>query len=151
MNDKKPKKISPERKALYYTGMGLTGIGILLFLSVFFTAFTGDPFEMMESRGNPMANGFIGFILIGIGGVVMNLGARGAAGSGLILDPEKAREDLHPFTSAAGGMISDALEEVDLLKKRSEEPEEVIRIRCPQCKELNEEDARFCKSCGKEL
>ena len=28
---------------------------------------------------------------------------------------------------------------------------EVVKIRCPQCKSLNEEDAKFCKSCSKEI
>lgn len=141
------KKISPERKGLYYAGMAMMGIGIILFLSVFFIAFTGDPFA---HEGNFMQNGFFGFILIGIGSFVMNLGARGAAGSGFVLDPEKAREDLTPYTKAAGGMLKDALEEIDLSSSKSVQ-KEVVRIRCPHCKELNEEDARFCKSCGKEI
>lgn len=138
---------------MYYIGMGMTIIGVMLFLSVFVIAFTGDPFELMASGRNPMANGIFGFILIFIGGIVMNIGARGAAGSGLILDPDKAREDLNPYASAAGRLINDALEEVDVLKKGGSggDAEEVIRIRCRECGELNEEDAKFCKNCGKAL
>lgn len=147
------KKISNERKALYYVGMGMMIIGVILFLSVFVTAFTGDPFDMMYSGKNPMANGFIGFIMIFIGSIVMNIGARGAAGSGLILDPDKAREDLNPYASAAGRLINDALDEVDVLKRdgSGKDAEEVIRIRCRECRELNEDDAKFCKNCGKTL
>lgn len=150
MDNQKPrdkKKISPERKGLYYTGMAMMGIGIIFFLSVFFIAFTGDPFSY---EGNFMQNGFYGFILIGAGTFVMNLGARGAAGSGLVLDPEKAREDLTPYTKAAGGMLKDALEEIDLPSVKSGE-KEVVRVRCIHCRALNEEDARFCKNCGKEM
>jgi len=147
------KKISNERKALYYIGMGMMIIGVILFLSTFVVAFMGNPFEMMASGRNPMGNSIIGFIMIFIGGIVMNIGARGAAGSGLILDPDKAREDLNPYASAAGRLINDALDEVDVLKKdgRGEDAEEVIRIRCRECGELNEEDAKFCKNCGKVL
>lgn len=147
------KKISNERKALYYVGMGMMIIGVILFLSVFVTAFTGDPFEMMYSGRNPMANGFVGFVMIFIGSIIMNIGARGAAGSGLILDPDKAREDLNPYASAAGRLINDALDEVDVLKKGGieKEADEIIKIRCRECGELNEEDAKFCKNCGKTL
>ncbi len=127
--------------------MAMMGIGIILFMSVFFIAFTGDPFAY---EGNFMQNGFYGFILISAGTFVMNLGARGAAGSGLVLDPEKAREDLTPYTKAAGGMLKDALEEIDLPSTKSGE-KEVVRVRCIHCRALNEEDARFCKNCGKEM
>lgn len=139
------KEISKNRKTLYYVGNGITLIGIILFLSVFFTAFL-NPFGMMGSS-NPMANGFIGFILIIIGQFISVLGARGAAGSGLILDPKQAREDLKPYSSQVGGMINDALDEVDLINNEKE----IIKIRCQSCKTLNDEDAKYCKKCGAEL
>lgn len=139
------KEISKNRKTLYYVGNGITLIGIILFLSVFFIAFL-NPFAMFNSV-NPLANGFIGFILIIIGVVISNIGARGVAGSGLILDPKQAREDLHPYSSQVGGMINDALEEVDLVS----DSKEVIKIRCQSCKTLNDEDAKYCKKCGAEL
>ena len=101
----------------------------------------------MMGSSNPMANGFIGFILIIIGQSISILGARGLAGSGLILDPKQAREDLKPYSSQVGGMINDALEEVDLLN----ESKEVIKVRCPSCKTLNDEDAKYCKKCGAQL
>jgi len=139
------KEISKNRKTLYYVGNGISLIGFILFLSVFFTAFL-NPFDMMSSS-NPMANGFIGFILIIIGQSISILGARGLAGSGLLLDPKQAREDLKPYSSQVGGMINDALEEVDLLN----ESKEVIKVRCPSCKTLNDEDAKYCKKCGAQL
>ncbi|NTW90539.1 MAG: zinc ribbon domain-containing protein [Erysipelotrichaceae bacterium] len=139
------KEISKNRKTLYYVGNGITLIGIILFLSVFFIAFL-NPFAMFNSV-NPMANGFIGFILIIIGVVISNIGARGVAGSGWILDPKQAREDLKPYSSQVGGMINDALEEVELIS----DSKEVVKIRCQSCKTLNDEDAKYCKKCGAEL
>ena len=139
------KEISKNRKTLYYVGNGLTAIGFILFLSVFFVAFL-NPFAMFGSS-NPMANGFIGFILIIIGQFVSNIGARGAAGSGLILDPKQAREDLKPYSTQVGGMINDVLDEVDI----KPESKEVVKVRCQSCKTLNDEDAKYCKKCGATL
>ena len=48
----------------------------------------------------------------------MGIAARGLAGSGVVLDPEKARTDVEPWTRMAGGMVGDALDEagIDLRK-----------------------------------
>ena len=82
----------------------------------------------------------------------MRLGARGAAGSGILLDPDKAREDFKPYTEAAGGMINDVMENIDSIHHTEpSERKEVVRIRCLSCGTLNEEDAKFCKSCGKTI
>ena len=143
---KHTKDISSGRKTLYYVGMGMVGIGFILFMSTFVMVIFFDPFSMSY---NPMGNAIIGFIMIAIGGFIQQVGARGDAGSGVILDPKKAREDLHPYTSAFGGMVSDVLDEVKDSDRTSQK--EVIKIRCPQCSSLNDEDARFCKSCGKML
>jgi hypothetical protein len=45
--------------------------------------------------------------MIVIGAVISNIGARGAAGSGILLDPEQARDDLEPFSRMHGGMLKD--------------------------------------------
>lgn len=139
-------KISKERKAAYYVGMGMMIVGFLLFFSVFFSGFTNDPFS-----GNvpSFQNAPIGMLLLIAGSIVMGIGAKGKAGSGLVLDPEKAREDLRPFSEAAGGIIHDAIGNIDAI--HSNEAKEVIKIRCRNCHALNEEDAKFCKACGKEL
>jgi len=108
------KELSNNRKVLYYTGNLISVIGFLSFISVFFTAFLSNPFEMMSSSYNPMAPAFIGIFLIIIGQFISNIGLKGKAGSGLILDPNQAREDLKPYSSQVGGMINDALEEIDL-------------------------------------
>ena len=143
-------KLSKERKATYYIGFGLIIIGFLLFFSVFFS-FIG----MMngEFRIPPFQNAVIGILLVGVGSILRNVGAKGAAGSGIILDPEKAREDLKPFNEAKGEMINDVISNIDVVDHltKQHETKEVIKIKCRNCGGLNDEDAKFCKGCGKEL
>ncbi|HBN84077.1 MAG TPA: hypothetical protein DDZ89_09555 [Clostridiales bacterium] len=145
-------KISKERKVTYYIGIGMMVLGFILFISVFFFTATmmNDPFG---SRLPPFGNAVVGMVLLIAGALVKNIGARGTAGSGLLLDPEKAREDLKPFNEAKGGMINDALSNIDVVNKiaQSQQGKEVIKIRCKSCGGLNDEDAKFCKGCGKPI
>lgn len=122
------KQISPERKFIYYLGLGLIALGVILFLS----GFISGPLEGMERFGETPAffkRGIFGVGSIIIGLVLTSIGAKGAAGSGLILDPERARNDLKPFN----------------------EVKEVIKIKCGKCSTLNDVDSKFCKGCGEEL
>jgi hypothetical protein len=142
-------EISDERKALYYIGAVVIGAGILLFVSNFFFIARGPehPFDMSY---NPMpgmvARALGGMALMVIGGALRTVGARGAAGSGLVLDPRQARQDLKPWAQTAGGLVKDALDEVN---PSLEAPAEtVVKVRCPKCRALNDEDAKFCKQCG---
>lgn len=159
-------KISKERKTIYYVGLGLVIVGVILFISSFFIGFSGSGMHHgMPGFGMGGAEfdmgmpkffkiGLSGMISIIAGGVMMNVGAKGAAGSGILLDPEQAREDLKPFSSAAGGMINDVIENIDMVKNKEEntkESNQVIRVRCRACGELNDEDAKFCKSCGERM
>ncbi len=147
-------KIPQERKAIYYAGLILIIVGFILFLSVFFSfaSIMNNP-DTMFDKGPSFGNAIIGMIFIIIGGIVMNIGAKGAAGSGIILDPEKAREDLKPFNEAKGGMINDVISNVDIVDKlvSPQEEKQIIKIKCRSCGSLNDEDAKFCKSCGQEL
>ncbi|HWI63036.1 MAG TPA: zinc ribbon domain-containing protein [Symbiobacteriaceae bacterium] len=141
--------MSEGRKAAYYLGGGLMVLGFLLFISNFFLV-GQEPAHMLGYGGpDPMAGmafrGVGGMVLIIAGAFIRNVGARGAAGSGLILDPKQAREDLKPWAQTAGGLVKDALEEVHT-ETQAQEP--VVKVRCPKCKALNDEDARFCKQCG---
>ena len=80
-----------------------------------------------------------------------NIGAKGLAGSGVILDPEQAREDVEPWSRMGGGVLQDALSEVDVVNRiedRLDSPEPEIKIRCPNCRALNDETAKFCNQCG---
>lgn len=140
------KEISEERKMLYYGGIGVTVIGFIFFFSGFLSFANPDRMLMTGSMGSVIVGPFIGVILIAVGGFMRNVAARGVAGSGLVLDPKKAREDLSPWSSMAGGMINDALEETNIGSKK-----EVIKVRCKNCSELNEEDAKFCKNCGEKI
>lgn len=144
-------KISKERKVTYYIGIGMIILGFILFISVFFSV--AGSMNSMTMKMPPFQNAVIGMLLIIGGGIVMNIGAKGAAGSGLLLDPDQAREDLKPFNEAKGEMINDVISNIDVVDRltKPQEKEEIIKIRCRSCGSLNDEDAKFCKSCGKQL
>ena len=79
------------------------------------------------------------------GQAIRAVGARGLSGSGVVLNSERARQDLRPYTTASGGMIRDALDGADLdLGQRQSAPAPAIMIRCVECKKLNEETDKFC-------
>lgn len=110
-----PRRQIPQgRRAIVYVGRVLMAIGGLVFLSSFCLV----PFEMTNgplfSRGGgpplggpsfssggspplPVLLAFPGFVLLIIGLLVSSLGMQGAAGSGLVVDPEQARKDLEPL------------------------------------------------------
>ena len=55
-------------------------------------------------------------------------------------------------TTFQGGMLSDALSEVDVLKNRSSSAAApAVKVRCPHCKALNDESDKFCGQCGRAL
>ena len=144
------KKISPQRRGLYYGGMALTALGFVMFIAVFISmAASFGNFDPMQ--GNP-AGSFVwaaaGVVLIVIGGLMKRVGARGLAGSGVMLDPEKARDDLAPYTQALGGMARDAAE---AFRGEGGQPAQAVKVRCAHCRALNDEDARFCSQCGQAL
>lgn len=153
MESPNKRQISPERKLAYYAGMVLAVIGILLFLSnfVFAIANFGD-FHDFAGRGQSMmVRAFGGMALTALGGVIAGIAARGLAGSGVLLDPERARKDVEPWSRMAGGVVQDALSEVKIVNKledRLESPEPQIKIRCRNCQALNDETAKFCNQCG---
>jgi hypothetical protein len=161
-------KISEGRKTTYYVGMVIAIVGFCLFISFFFTVLHGmrmtlSPSEALQHPGsfgemNKLAisgaiRAFIGFILFIVGGGMMRAGAMGAAGSGLILDPDKARDDLQPWAKMGGGLLGDAISESGILDKNPGAPQtgEVVKVRCPQCRTLNDEKAKFCSQCGNQL
>jgi hypothetical protein len=161
-------KLSEGRKATYYVGMALTVVGFILFISFFFTVLkfirmNTSPSSML---GNPDAFGMMGkiavagwlralagVIIIAVGAGLMRTGALGVAGSGLVLNPDKARDDLQPWAKMGGGLLGDAISESGILEKNPAPPEtgEVVRVRCPQCRALNDEKAKFCNQCGNQL
>ncbi|TWT88435.1 hypothetical protein Mal64_19160 [Pseudobythopirellula maris] len=114
----KRKQVSEGRKAVYYVGMGMSLLGLLLFLSTFVTfAMNFGNFNNFRGRAQSgMLRAFSGVVLLIAGGAVTTVGRAGLAGSGLVLDPEKAREDVEPWSRMSGGMLKDTLDEagVDL-------------------------------------
>lgn len=140
--------ISEERKSAFYLGTGLMVLGGILFLSTFVTFMVhfGDFTNFESNAKSSMIRAFGGLILLIAGSVIRGMGAHGLAGSGVVLDPERARKELEPFSRMKGGMIKDALDEADLnLGGRSER---VVMIKCMSCGKLNEEDSKFCQECG---
>jgi len=148
-------RISPERKTAYYVGNGIALLGLLLFLSVFVTtALNFGNFDNFDGQARSAGlRAISGILLIIIGSVIHNVGARGLAGSGVMLDPEKAREDLKPYSHMTGGMISDTLDKANLGDHFGvgSQPERVVMLKCSQCRFLNEEDSKFCQECGSEI
>ncbi len=152
-------KLSNQRKATYYIGMGMTILGFILFISIFFSVIgmmnggvnSLDPFA--SNKGPSFGRPLVGMLLMIVGQFVMRVGARGGAGSGIILDPDRAREDLKPYTEAAGGMINDVISNIDAFDQKQEptETKEIIKVRCRDCSTLNDEDSKFCKACGKPI
>jgi len=110
------KQISPERQGVYYFGMALVVVGSLSFASVFvsFALHFGD-FSLGPEFGRSfIIRAVLGVVLIGAGNALMGVGRMGAAGSGIVLDPERAREDVEPWARMAGGVVKDALDEAGI-------------------------------------
>ncbi len=143
--------ISEGRKAAFYLGLALMMAGGLLFISVFITGALhfGDFGNFEANARSSMLRGFGGMALLIVGAIVRGVGARGLAGSGMVLDPEQARRDLEPYSRMAGGMMKDALGEARL--DLGGKPERVVMVKCPACGRLNEEDSRFCQECGSKI
>jgi hypothetical protein len=136
--------------------MALTGIGFVTFLSFFVTGVMNfGNFENFEGQARSAGiRGFGGIVLVIIGAALMNIGAKGWAGSGVVLDPNRARKDVEPWSRMGGGILNDALSEVEVAKKleeRLEPPAAQVKIRCRQCQALNDEKAKFCDQCSAAL
>lgn len=146
------KQISDGRKAAFYIGTVIAGLGLLSFLSTFVTfASNFGNFHDFEARGQSIAGRALGgMIMMMVGGAIRGIGARGLAGSGVVLDPEQARDELEPYSRMAGGMVKDALDEADVSLGAGAR-EQVVMIRCRECGKLNEEDSKFCQECGKPI
>lgn len=121
-------QISGERQTMYYLGLVLTIIGFLVFISIFVSAASsmGDPMMGLGlDPGSMLLRGVIGIGLIIAGSVVRSVGARGAAGAGVVLDPQQARRDLEPWSRMAGGMLQDAVDESGLRAENSAAADEL--------------------------
>jgi hypothetical protein len=109
------RQVSPARQGSYYLGMVLSVIGGLIFLSTFLSVAMqmGGPPEF-GSGGSIAIRAVIGMGMMIAGKALMTVGKVGLAGSGVVLNPERARHDVEPWSRATGGMISDALDEAGI-------------------------------------
>lgn len=165
------KNISEGRKAGYLLGrmVSIAGGGCCLLTFVIFAL------SAMGRDGPNPAIFFLfllGMVLGVVGSIISNVAAKGLAGSGVILDPEKAREDLEPYARMSGGLTRDAMDEAGIpLEKVGQlidrlgtggtgasggppaggAVQKVIMIKCQSCGKLNEEDSKFCQECGVKL
>jgi hypothetical protein len=115
----KQKQISPERKGVYYIGKGLSVVGMVTFFSIFvLVAMNSGNIHDFDDSSIPV-RAVVGFALIAIGMWLQNIGEKGLAGSGVILDPEKARKDLEPWARMGGGVVKDALDEAGIRMNES--------------------------------
>ncbi len=105
------RNISEGRKTTYYIGMGVAGLGGLIFFSSFLFVGIGMLSGSFGMAKMMVITGPLGMFLLIAGGVIRGIGAKGLAGSGIILDPEQAREDVEPWSRMTGGVIKDALDE----------------------------------------
>ena len=118
-----------------------------------------SPNAYRTERANPISNALWGMGLMVVGGMLMSFGSRGLAGSGVILDPQQAREDLKPWSHMAGGMIDDAATQSQTLSRitgsanqsNASEEQQTVKVRCATCRTLNDEEAKFCDECGAAL
>lgn len=110
------KQISAERKSTYYLGMVLIVIGGILFFSIFIRGVMHfGNFDNFETNPrSSMFRVFAGMALVILGGIISSIGTRGKAVSGVVLDPENARQEMDLFNRIGGGMVKDAQDEADL-------------------------------------
>ncbi len=157
------KKRSEERKVLYYIGLFLTILGILIFFSTFFVMFDDIPsgrdlgsnfLSFGDSMYSFAGRGFGGFIIISVGAILMNIGRANLR----ILAPEQTEEDLESWNRSRDE-VDDTLDKEDVVRGLTTKPGSsdnyrekiVVKVRCPFCRELNDEDARFCTKCGRTI
>jgi len=153
MSENPPRKaprIPVNRRTAYNVGTVLTVLGVIVIVGSFATLLTG--FGNMSLMQGPPAGFlwfFIGMLLTAAGAVVRRVAARGLAGSGVVLNPEQAREDLKPFTHAIGGALRDASE--GFHEGGPVQAATQIMVRCSHCQALNPEEAKYCNQCGVSL
>jgi len=173
------RQISPERQSLFTFGTVLMAIGLIVIVVAFIGFVTssqnavggsGPSFNVTMVDGQPVSQlaqrstndpfdwliaCVVGMVITTAGGSMRHLAARGVAGSGLVLDPERARGDLEPWARMGGGLLKDAIEESGLPVGRNApgasatEPD--VKVRCPKCRALNDESAKFCGQCAAPL
>ncbi|HPF13522.1 MAG TPA: hypothetical protein PLJ12_04585 [Planctomycetota bacterium] len=154
-----PRTISEPRRFAFYLGRGLGLVGFLLFASVFVTGCMNfGNFDHFEADvKSSMFRALTGVGLIVVGGILSQVGRLGAAGSGLLLDPQRVRRDLEPLMRQGADMLEDLAGDVAsdvgprAETKTTTNVTTKIMVRCGHCSALNPEAATACNECGAPL
>jgi ribosomal protein L40E len=141
------KQFSSARKLVFYSGYLFMVCGAVLFLSAPLLILNGSLAFTPSFLFSMFLRALAGMALIALGLFLRRLGILGPAGSLLVLDAPRAREDLEPWSRTAGGLVDAALSEVEAVKRISGREPQVL-VRCLRCKALNDEEARYCDQCG---
>ncbi len=148
------RKVPEGQKTVYYTGMALSTLGLILFAS-FFVSVISNVAEPGRDAVSNMATAavcaFVGFGLILVGGVLWRMGLLGLTGAGMILDPKRARKETEPSSRMADGTVRNALEAAQVNLGKAQPQWVPGGMRCGACGKPNDRDARFCKNCGEPL
>ncbi len=148
------RQVSSGRKAAFYLGYLSFAAGAALAVWVVAGPWHFTPSGLWAESMRSIA----AVCCIGLGVFLRRVGIRGLAGSLVVLDPPRAREDLEPWSRAAGGLLDAALSEAPALKeiasarsgaKPTEAP--AVKVRCGSCGALSDEEASFCSRCGRRL
>src|SRR5262245_50375153 len=138
--------------------MAVMVVGLLLFLSNFIIMPMSIGNGFPENPGGLMTGfalrGVGGMVLLIVGGIMRGIGARGWAGSGMVLDPQRARRDLEPYARMGGGLVGDAMGEIPAVQRLGQPRPPampVVKVRCRHCQALNDESDKFCGQCGKAM
>ena len=142
--------IPAPRRAIHAIGTVMLAFGLLGILVCFIGfAFAGhEAVDSFGRSGSPVAfwvGALVCMVLAAGGKALRTIGARGAAGSGLVLDPEQAHEDLAPWAQTGGKLVKDAIESSGIAGRQ------VVKVKCRGCAALNDEHAKFCGQCGAPL
>ena len=137
MNDRNhnPNHSPSPWKTMKHVGTGISVIGFLMFFSVFVSGALSvgrfDGFSQAQARHRSIAiRGVFGMFLIISGGALHTIAAKQEGNTG---------NDSGPSNDGTWNFDSD------------EELTGPIKIRCPKCRALNDEAAKFCDQCGGEL
>lgn len=103
---------------------------------------SGSTVVPTRSSSTPnMAGGIIGVLLMGGGGFLVKVGI----GMGLVANAK-------PIARWVGDVAGQGTSRYGAFRSGgTERPAEKIQVRCQHCRGLNNEGARFCSQCGKEI
>ena len=141
------RQVSRGRKAAFYLGYLSMAAGLALAVLIVAGRWSWNWGEVRST--GLLALAAVACVALGL--ILRKIGIRGLAGSLVVLDPPKAREDLEPWSRAAGGLVDAALSEAPALKDIASAAGREVKLRCPSCRALNDERDRFCGQCGKPL